>query len=144
MTAPFASSPFGGFFWSRPSAATGGPSAAACRVLGVDGDYELATDGSGNLADAVDPLDEEIYRRLRTALASYSGDVTLGYDFARVAVSGNASPVAVRDECVRALQPMRDRGALSAITVTADVRSTQGTTRATYLVSATKTGVQST
>lgn len=139
---PFGSAPLGGFFYA-PSSPTLGR-AAKCRVLGLDGDYDLATDGTGNFADAVDPLDEEAYFRLRTELASYRGDLTVGFNFARFQTTADASPVAIRDACVRALDPMRARGALSAVSVTAQTSAPGGNGRVTYLVSMTKTGVRST
>ena len=137
---PFGS-PFGAHFYSGTSSSS---TAARCRVLGIDGDYERATDGSGNLATAGDPVDEEMYFRLRTALVSFRGDLSLGFGFAQFQTLSDASPIAIRDACIRALDPMRARGAVSAVTVTSSTNAAGGTGRVLYRVDVTKTGVRST
>lgn len=137
MTAPFASSPFASGFYSPTPAEN--PQAARCRVLGVDGDYEL--DADGNIRDAVDPVDEEIYWRLATVVGSYAGDLSAGNGVTKILVASTTSRVAIVRAVKLALEPMRARGVLSSVDVVAEVVSEQGTTRAVYRVDAQKTGL---
>jgi hypothetical protein len=139
---PFGTDPLGSVFdATSASADTIAATAAACRVLGVNGDYERADDGV-NLRDAADPIGEEVYFRLATALGSYSADVTLGNSVATIRVASSSSTVAIRDAVLRALEPMRARGVISTITVDVATNTQQGTTRGEYRVSYQKTGVR--
>ncbi len=139
---PFGTDPLGAVFdATSASADVIAATAAQCRVLGLNGDYERADDGV-NLRDADDPIGEEVYFRLATAMGSYSGDVTLGNSVATIKVATASSPVAIRDAALRALEPMRTRGVITAITVDVATNTQQGTTRGEYRVSYQKTGVR--
>ena len=135
---PFASTPFAAGFYAPPAPA-GNPKAAKCRVLGTDGDYEL--DDDGNIGDAADPVDEEIYWRLATVAGSYAGDLQAGNGVTRILVATTASKIAIVRAAKLALEPMRARGVLSSVDIVAETISEQGTTRAAYRVDATKTGL---
>lgn len=140
MTAPFGSSLASGFYAPDPTS-SGTARAARCRVLGLDGDYELAKDGTGNLAEAADPLDEEIYWRLATVAGSYAGDLQAGSGVSFITIANDRSRVAIVDAVKRALEPMRARGAIASVNVTVDVATRDGTTSAVYRVDVVKTGV---
>jgi len=136
---PFGVAPFGGAFYATPTT-PGAVTAAKARVVGVNGDYEVAS--NGNLRDAADPVDEEAYWRIATVAGSFAGDLSIGNGATRVLVTSDTSVIAIRDAVTRALEPMRARGALSSISVTADQSTTAGTTRATYAVAYVKTGAR--
>ncbi len=137
-TSPFATSPFGAAFYAVPTDETA-DTAAACRVLGVDGDYEV--DDDGNLRDAEDPTDEEIYWRLATVAGSYAGDLTAGNGVTKILVANSTSRVAIAHAVKLALEPMRARGAIRDVSVAVEQTTEQGTTRAAYRVDVTKTGI---
>lgn len=137
-TSPFATSPFGAVFHSSPPADVTQTS-ARCRVLGVDGDYEV--DDDGNFLDAKDPVDEEIYWRLATVAGSYAGDLSAGSGATKILVATTTSRVAISHAVKLALEPMKTRGAIRDVRVTVEIVSEQGTTRAAYRVDVTKTGL---
>lgn len=137
--APFGSAFSSGFYATPPAGTIA--RAAKRRVLGTDGDYELATDSTGNLADAVDPIDEEIYWRLATVAGSYAGDLSAGSGVSFITVATSQSRISIANAVKLALEPMRQRGVVSAVNVTVDIATELGTTSARYRVDVQKTGL---
>lgn len=139
---PFARSPFaamGGESLDDSDVTTDGTRAAKAPML-VDGDYTY--DDDGNIADAPDPVAEEIAWRLKTNVGSFAGGALVGTGVFRIHVFTSATEVEVRDEVARTLAPMVARGVIRNVVVTPEPYAARGVAVNAFHVTYTPTGLK--
>lgn len=148
----FAASPFGG----SPFSAMGGAlvpidpplttparaTAAKCRVRTIQGDYARKTDGTTNLADAIDPIDEEALFCLATVQGSFV-DTTAGNGVTKILIHASQQRTLARvtDAVNNALAPLFRRGVITNVRVVSNPYTRNGVTVGAYSVAYDKTGL---